>query len=323
MDRYEILFNEIKENTKEIETISRFRLMDDDFMSLFFDGNIECTKFVLSVILRRDDFEVIDVVTQKEFKGMNEHSVIMDVIVKTDSGEIIDIEIQRSDKGAVPRRGRYYIGMLDKGLLKPGDDYGRLPETYVIFITEQNYFGAGLPMYHVDRHIKELQMPFEDGAHIIYVNGQYRGIDAVGDLMHDFQCSNPEEIKSEVLSKRFKYLKTTEKGSASMSDLFDERANELIKERIIAKIKEMEEQVKKETIERVEKETAERVEKETAERVERETAERVERETAAKEKKNMIKAILDSGKMTFDEIVNVFKIPENEEKELRMELEAG
>ncbi|MBS6255779.1 hypothetical protein [Megasphaera massiliensis] len=31
--------------------------------------------------------------------------------------------------------------------------------------------------YHVNRIIEELNRPFEDGSHIIYVNGNYKGHD--------------------------------------------------------------------------------------------------------------------------------------------------
>ncbi len=37
----------------------------------------------------------------------------------------------------------------------------------------------------------------EGRQHIIYVNGQYRGDDMLGDLMHDFCCSEPDEMKKE------------------------------------------------------------------------------------------------------------------------------
>ena len=54
---------------------------------------------------------------------------------------------------------------------QPGDRYEQLPETYVIFITENDYFHSGCPLYHVERMIRELARPFEDRAHILYVNG--------------------------------------------------------------------------------------------------------------------------------------------------------
>ncbi|SFL41278.1 hypothetical protein SAMN05216390_1263 [Lachnospiraceae bacterium KH1T2] len=35
---------------------------------------------------------------------------------------------------------------------------------------------------------------FDDGAHIIYVNGKYRGEDDFGKLAHDFNCKDADDI---------------------------------------------------------------------------------------------------------------------------------
>ena len=49
----------------------------------------------------------------------------------------------------------------------------------------------GLPLYHVERIIQETKERFEDGSHIIYVNGSYKNDDdPVGKLMHDFRCTS-------------------------------------------------------------------------------------------------------------------------------------
>lgn len=42
------------------------------------------------------------------------------------------------------------------------------------------------PIYHVDRYVSETREPFGDGAHIVYVNGNYKGEDAIGRLMQVF-----------------------------------------------------------------------------------------------------------------------------------------
>ena len=44
-------------------------------------------------------------------------------------------------------------------------------ETYVIFITEHDVTGKGEPIYRVERKILETDEFFDDGSHILYVNG--------------------------------------------------------------------------------------------------------------------------------------------------------
>ena len=38
---------------------------------------------------------------------------------------------------------------------------------------------------------------FNDRQHILYVNASYKGEGPNGDLMHDFLCSDPDEMKTE------------------------------------------------------------------------------------------------------------------------------
>ena len=44
----------------------------------------------------------------------------------------------------------------------------------VIFITEKDYYQAGKAVYMIQNMNQTLNQPFGDGAHILYVNGEYR-----------------------------------------------------------------------------------------------------------------------------------------------------
>ncbi len=139
------------------------------------------------------------------------------MFLATDSASIkYNIEIQRSDKGAGQKRARYNSSMLDARLLQKGDDFDDLPETYVIFITENDVIGEGLPLYPVERYISVTGERFDDGAHIIYVNGAYRDDSLVGKLMHDFSCANPDEMYYDVLANKVRFLKESKEGVAEI-----------------------------------------------------------------------------------------------------------
>ena len=55
-------------------------------------------------------------------------------------------------------------------------------------------FGYGLPIYHIDKQIKEVGESFPDEAHIIYVNSKKQEDTELGRLMHDLHCRNADEI---------------------------------------------------------------------------------------------------------------------------------
>ena len=118
--------------------------------------------------------------------------------------------------------------MIDRTLLEKGEAFEEMVDTYVIFITENDKFGRGIPLYHVERRIEEMEYAlFGDGAHIIYVNGEYRNMEhPVGSLMHDFNCKEAKDIINPLLAEEVRYLKETEGGRSQMCKLLEEMRNE-------------------------------------------------------------------------------------------------
>ena len=67
-----------------------------------------------------------------------------------------------------------------------------------------------------------LGLPFEDGTHILYVNGEYRDDSDIGKLMHDFNCTSAEEMNFDLMAERTRYLKENPKGVGSMCKAMEE-----------------------------------------------------------------------------------------------------
>ncbi len=220
---------DLSKKQKMLARIQEFTLMDDDFMTRFFENDKECTQFVLQTILGNKRLKVIDVLAQKAVKSLEGRSVRLDVFARDSRGKPYDIEIQRADKGAGARRARYNSALMDADETVPGTDAGKLLESYVIFITENDIYKKGRALYKIDRYV-DGEEPFNDGAHIIYVNGKYKGNDPMGDLMHDFHCKKAGDMKSKILAERVRYLKESDKGVKHMCRIMEEFAKEERKE---------------------------------------------------------------------------------------------
>ena len=191
--------------------IKNFTLMSDIFMRNVFKQR-ECLEYVLQVIMEKQDLKVIEQIIQKDYKNLQGRSAIMDCVARDSEGKQFDVEIQQDNEGASPKRARYHSGLMDMNTLNPGQDFDELPESYVIFITWDDILGYGFPIYHIDRHIKEVDDSFQDEAHIIYVNSRKQEDTELGRLMHDLHCRNADEMHSPVLAKRVHELKDTQKG---------------------------------------------------------------------------------------------------------------
>ena len=206
--------------------LEQMRLMDDTFMSKCLENAPECIELILQVILGKKDLKVVKSQTEYPIKSLQGRGVRFDVFARDSEGREYDIEIQRADKGAEPKRARYNSALMDANALKSGEDFAKLRDTYVIFITENDVMGGGKEIYEIDRTIRQMRgKKFGDGTHIIYVNGATRSETKIGKLVHDLRCRDAAEMHFEVLKKRVGQFKNSEEGRRVMCKAVEEFGN--------------------------------------------------------------------------------------------------
>lgn len=199
------------------------RPIDDDFMRCLFKDNIPLVQLVLRIITGKSDLIITECQTQADMKRLGgARSLCLDAYGTDSENKKYDLEIQRSDKGADPHRARYHSSAMDVENLDARQDFKELPDTYTIFITENDFFGEGKPVYRIERINLDTSKPFGDGEHIIYVNGEYRGDSDIGKLMHDFNCTNAGEMNFKLIAERTKYLKESPKGVGEMCKVIED-----------------------------------------------------------------------------------------------------
>ena len=115
--------------------------------------------------------------------------------------------------------------------------FEELPETYTIFVTENDIYGFGDGIYPIERVIVTHEQLFNDRAHILYVNGAYRGNDPLGELMHDFCCNDPDDMKNEMLAEASRYYKENPKGVEIMCKVIEEMREEVEERTMLNAIK--------------------------------------------------------------------------------------
>ena len=215
------------QHQEDLQRIRGFRMIDDDFMNVVFDDNVEGTELLLRIILDNPTINVNSVKTQRVMKNLLGRDVWLDIDANDDTGKEYNIEIQRADKGAERKRARYHSSIKDAHLLKSGDDFSKLPESYVIFITENDVMKGGLPIYFIERVITNTGEPFNDGEHIVYVNGENKNSSTeLGRLMHDFYCTDADDMHFKQLADRVRYFKENEEGVKRMCATLEKMRDE-------------------------------------------------------------------------------------------------
>ena len=297
----------LRQNPRNVnELVNELTLFDDDLMSRVFDKNIKATELLLRIILGKK-VKVISVTGQNEMKNhqVGGRNITLDVDAMDENGEEIDIEVQGNSEGAHVRRARYHSSMVDSRMLKEGQAFRELKDSYVIFIYKHDKFRKGLPLYHVERYVGETNEQFRDGSHIIYVNGNYKGNDEIGQLMQDFREKNPECMHYTELAESVKHFKEKEGGREDMSESVERYINERVEERVEERVKE-----------RVEERVKECVEERVKECVEERVKERVE-----KEKTISVQNLMNNMKWTLDQALDALGIKGKERTLITQQLQ--
>ncbi len=228
-----------QKHQEDLQRLRGFRLLDDDFLTKCFEGDTASIELVLQIVLEKPDLKVLDVRTQVFVENLLNRSVRLDILATDSTGAKLNVEVQRSDKGAERKRARYNSSMMDANLLKKGEDFDKLPETWVIFITENDVMGKGLPLYPIERCFLGTGERFEDGSHILYVNGAYRGDTPIGKLMHDFSCTDAADMYYGTLADRVRFFKESKEGIEIMCRAMEDMRNQTLKEGAINSAKRM------------------------------------------------------------------------------------
>jgi len=72
-------------------------------------------------------------------------SVRLDVYLEDTEQSVYDVEMQTSISTELPKRSRYYQGMLDLNQIDKGAKYSELKRCYIVFICKEDPFDQGFP----------------------------------------------------------------------------------------------------------------------------------------------------------------------------------
>lgn len=120
-------------------------------------------------------------------EGAESRGIRLDVYIKDDKNIVYNVEMQASDSKELPKRSRYYQGMVDLQLLEAGDkSYMKLNKTYIIFICTFDLYGKGRHIYTFENICKEdNSLPMGDEATKIFLNSN-SDMDDVGKELRAF-----------------------------------------------------------------------------------------------------------------------------------------
>jgi predicted transposase/invertase (TIGR01784 family) len=169
-------YNGIKEINRELgdsmsKKFEELQLKDDFMFSVIMRNPKYCKPFlerILDIKIARIEYpksqETIDI-------SADAKSVRLDIYVEDGKDTVYNIEMQTSDKANLPKRTRYYQGMIDLNILEKGNNYKDLKRSFVIFVCTFDLFGEGRHIYTFEnRCVQNLDLGLGDDTTKIILN---------------------------------------------------------------------------------------------------------------------------------------------------------
>ena len=121
--------------------------------------------------------------------SIDAHGVRLDVITTDDQGRRIDVEMQMRDEKNIPRRMRYYEGSIDQTILEKGQNYNRLGDVVILFITPFDPFDEhGYYKYTFRNTCQEdKELVLDDGVTKVVLNAAGRKGEITSELKEFLQ----------------------------------------------------------------------------------------------------------------------------------------
>ena len=214
-----------KDITVFLKTLNRLRIMDDVLMNEFVKRDKENGYQALGVILKAFtglDLKVRTAEVQSILTGAGGRSVWLDIEAEDEQGRIIDLEMQRAVGDVLPKRAVLHMSTIVTNEVRRGDSFAKVPEVWVIFVTETDFAKDGKASHHYQFRDEKGKL-LGDPMHIVMVNGEYKKTDTLeGRVIHDLMTTDPQAMLIPEIQKPFADLKETEKGQREMTEALEQ-----------------------------------------------------------------------------------------------------
>ena len=205
------MYNVRKERLME-KKFEQLEIRDDFMFSVIMRNPRYCKPFlecILGVKISHIEYpisqETIDITADAK-------SVRLDIYVEDSENTVYNAEMQTVENRNIPKRTRYYQGMIDLNILEKGENYKSLKKSFVIFICTFDLFGKGRHIYTFEnRCIQDTSLSLGDDTIKIILNTKGTMDDVTPELKSLLDFIDGEEPRDEFTKELEAAVKTVRK----------------------------------------------------------------------------------------------------------------
>lgn len=194
----------------------------------------ENLRVLLEIILGKEILLKYLPETERETRTSPIHRFIKLDVWAMEEDTVYNAEVQQKNTQNLPKRSRYYQGMIDSKLLKPGVvDFNELNDIFIIIITPFDLFGQDRYLYTFQMQCEEVPgLHLQDGAARIFINTHGKNPEDISDdlleLLHLIEHTNDHDTtyhnkNLQKMSERVREIQNNAEVSVKYMQAWEER----------------------------------------------------------------------------------------------------
>ena len=163
--------------------------LTDDFLFDVTTENLEASKIIIELSLGITIKEIAWKEGQKVIHNLpGKRGIRLDFYVEDSDGRIFNVEMQKRNEGNIPKRTRFYQGLVDAPLLKSGErGFDDLNPLYIVVICDFDLYGYGNYRYTFTNRCHEIdELELGDASTKIILNTKGKNTETVEQSLIDF-----------------------------------------------------------------------------------------------------------------------------------------
>lgn len=188
--------------------------LTDDFLFDVTTEDLEACKIIIELSLGITIKEIQWKEGQKVIHNLpGKRGIRLDFYVKDTENRIFNVEMQKRKEGNLPKRTRFYQGLVDAPLLKSGEHgFDHLNPLYIVVICDFDLFGYGKYRYTFTNRCHEIDgLELGDDSTKVFLNTRGENSNEVDrnlvNFLHYVRNSNADTLPNEC-DKRLLHLHT-------------------------------------------------------------------------------------------------------------------
>ncbi|EEW54261.1 Rpn family recombination-promoting nuclease/putative transposase [Limosilactobacillus antri] len=207
---------------------SEISIQDDFVFGSVMSNKRLCQRLIQLILpelkIDRIEFPTVQKVVQE---SQFSRGVRFDVYTKDQDGVVYEIDMQVRHTRGLPQRVRYYQGRIDSEMLKHGQQYATLRQSYVIFICPFDPFNLGRHRYDFANYCQQDQsLALGDGRTAIFLNTKGTQDDVSKDLRNFLDYVDNRDVENDEYVAELKdYIQNLSKNTEWRNDYMDNKTH--------------------------------------------------------------------------------------------------